>query len=152
MRILLSLIIFAFFSSTVFADEWESARIELEAQKKIKIAQSLPLDDDESEAFWDVYNDYQNDQSKLMKQSFDLMKRYTDEYESNSISDQEAENMLAEYFRIEHKEIQLKESYLPKFQVIIPSKKVFLFYQLDNKIDALVRCDIAKQLPLIKTD
>ena len=152
MRIVLILAISLLLTNIAFADELETSRIELQAQKKIKIAQSLPLTDDESDAFWDVYNDYQNDQSKLTKQSFDLIRKYSAEYESNSISNQDAENMLAEYFRIEHKEIQLKESYLPKFQTVLSTKKVFLFYQLDNKIDALIRCDIAKKLPLIKVN
>ena len=151
-RIISILLAFFISSSAAYSDELETSRIELQAQKKLKIAKNLPLTNDESEPFWTLYNDYQNDMSKITKQSFDLIRKYSDEYERNSISNQSAENMIAEFFRIEHREIQLKESYLPKFQAVLPTKKVFLFYQLDNKIDTLIRCDIAKKLPLIKTE
>ena len=60
--------------------------------------------------------------------------------------------MLAEFFRIEARKLQTKQSYLSTYQQILPAKKVFRFYQIDNKIDSLIRCDIAKKLPLIEPD
>jgi|TARA_B110000238_G_scaffold197547_2_gene240334 hypothetical protein len=68
------------------------------------------------------------------------------------ISEQSATNMLATYFRIEGQKLQLKQQYYTRFQAVIPAKKVFRFFQIDNKIDALIRCDIAKKLPLIEPD
>jgi hypothetical protein len=152
MRILSILAIFILFTTSSFSDELETSRIELQAQKKLKIAQNLPLTNSESETFWNVYNNYQNELSRVSKQSFDLIRKFNSKNENNTMSDQDAENMLATFFRIEQEELQIKQSYLPEFKKVLPTRKVVLFYQLDNKIDSLIRCDIAKKLPLIKTN
>jgi len=141
-----------FLCSHVYADELEDSRIELEAKKKIQISKLLKLTGDQSSAFWNVYADYERELSVITKDSFDLIRRFSEGYTNNSITEQSATNMLAEFFRIEAKNLRIKQSYLARYQEVLPTKKVLRFYQIDNKVDALIRCDIAKKLPLIEPD
>jgi hypothetical protein len=140
------------FISIAHADELETSRIELEAKKKIEISKRLELTAEQSEPFWDIYSDYERETGKITKDSFELIRKFSDGYKKKSISEQSATNMLATYFRIEGQKLQLKQQYYTRFQGAIPAKKVFRFFQIDNKIDALIRCDIAKKLPLIEPD
>lgn len=132
------------------ADELEKSRIELEANKKIYISKSLSLTDNQSTAFWKIFASYEQELGSATKDSFDLIRKFSEGYQRGSISEQDATNMLAEFFRIEARKLQIKQSYLPRYQEILPTKQVFRFYQIDNKVDTLIRCDIAKKLPLIE--
>ncbi len=145
-------ILSAYFMATLQADELESSRIELEAKKKVQISKSLELTSEQSGPFWDVYADYERDMGKLTKDSFDLIRKFTEKHQNDSITEQSASNMLSAFFRIEGQKMQMKQQYLSGFKEVLPTKKVFRFYQIDNKIDSLIRCDIAKKLPLIEPD
>ena len=153
MKTIVFVIVFNFiFVTLAVADPLEQSRIELEAQKKIHVSNSVKLSASESNQFWGVYSEYERDLGRATSAMFDLIRKFSEGYQNNSISDQNAANMLAEFFRIEAQKLQVKQSYLSRFQAILPNKKVLQFYQIDNKVDTLIRCDVAKRLPLIKTE
>ena len=135
------------FSPLIHADQLEESRIELEAKKKIYISKALSLTKDQSSGFWGVFGEYERELSQVNKDYFDLLRRFSDGYNNNSITDQQAANMMAEFFRIEARKLQVKQSYVSRFQSALPVKKVVRFYQIDNKVDSLIRCDIAKKCP-----
>jgi hypothetical protein len=51
---------------------------------------------------------------------------------------------------IEGERVTLMKSFLPKFRKVLPEKKVARYYQLENKIDAVVNYGLARQIPLVK--
>ena len=146
------IILVTIFSTTSFADQLEESRIELEAKKKVQISKSLELTSEQSNQFWDIYADYERELGQSTKNSFDLIRKFSNSYENETITEQDATNMLAAFFRIEARKLQTKQSYLSRYKEALPAKKVFRFYQIDNKIDSLIRCDIARKLPLIEPD
>ena len=139
-------------STYVNADQLEQSRIELEAKKKIYISKALNLTGDQDNDFWGIFGEYERELGQANKDYFDLLRRFSNGYNNNSITEQQAANMLAEFFRIESRKVQIKQSYVSKFQAALPNKKVVRFYQIDNKVDSLIRCDIAKKMPLIEPD
>ena len=42
------------------------------------------------------------------------------------------------------------KSYVPRFQKVLPAKKVARLYQVENKVRALVNYQVAQDIPLIK--
>lgn len=61
---------------------------------------------------------------------------------------QEESSKSMELVRDAAKSIKLKKSYLSKFDAVIPGKKVMTYYQLENKIGAVIRFDLAGEIPL----
>jgi hypothetical protein len=51
---------------------------------------------------------------------------------------------------IESDRLKLKKEYLPKFRKVLSEKKVARYYQLENKIEAIVNYEVAKVIPLVK--
>lgn len=151
MKSILALIIFIL-PNIIIADQLEQSRVELEAKKKIHISKELKLSADESDKFWAVYATYERDLAAQNKASFDLIRRYSQGYENNTITDKEANEMLQSFFNIEENKINIKKSYIPQYQTALPEKKVFQFYQIDNKVDTIIKCDVAKRLPMIKAN
>lgn len=139
------------FSITVSADPLEDSRIKLQAKKKMLISEHLQLSAEESGPFWKIYDEYAQEMGKTSKEGFDLIRKFNEGYKNETLSEQSASNMLAAFFRLEGRVLNIKQGYISRFKEILPTKKVFRFYQIDNKIDSHIRCDIAKKLPLIET-
>jgi len=51
---------------------------------------------------------------------------------------------------IETAEVALKKSYIPKLEKVLPEVKVARYYQIENKIRALVKYELAGKIPLAK--
>ena len=58
--------------------------------------------------------------------------------------------MLSEYLDIEEKRIALKKSYVEKFKKILPQKKMMQYYQLENKIEATLKFEMAINTPVLE--
>ena len=67
-----------------------------------------------------------------------------------TITDDEAGKMLNEYLSLEAQRIDLKKSYVEKFEQILPRKKMMRYYQLENKIEASLKFEIATNAPLVE--
>jgi hypothetical protein len=50
---------------------------------------------------------------------------------------------------IEKAEAAMKESYVPKLSKVLPAKKVARYMQIENKIRALVKYELAGEIPLV---
>ncbi len=55
---------------------------------------------------------------------------------------------LDEFLAIKDELNKLKKSYVSKFDDAIPTTKVARYYQLEQKIEALINFDLAKHIPL----
>ena len=73
---------------------------------------------------------------------------YAKEFNASSLTDEKAKQLMKDYLASEEDIIKLKKSYLTKFDSVIPGKKVMTYYQLENKIQAIVRFDLAGEIPL----
>ncbi|MCJ7545500.1 MAG: hypothetical protein MUP30_01550 [Deltaproteobacteria bacterium] len=140
------------FVSSVFAqsktDEAEIARANLQTQKKEIVAANMQLTDAESKAFWPVYNEYQNGlrqiNDKLAAVIGDFAKNYS------TMTDAKAGEILNGYLATEKERLALKEKFVPKFKKVLPMIKVARYYQIENKLETMVKYQIVKEIPLAK--
>ena len=51
---------------------------------------------------------------------------------------------------IETERLKLRQDYLPRFRKVLPDIKVGRYYQLENKIHAVVAYELAKAIPLVQ--
>jgi|MudIll2142460700_1097286.scaffolds.fasta_scaffold504667_1 hypothetical protein len=129
------------------ADNMQIIREKLQADKKLLVADNMNLTDKEAKAFWPVYDSYQKD---LIKLNDRVIKNISD-YEINvdKMTDDVAKKLIKEYLAIESDRLKLRQSYLPKFEKVLPYKKVMRYYQLENKVYAIVMYEAAKKIPLV---
>jgi len=130
------------------ADNMNILREKARADKKVVVASVLDLTEKEATVFWPVYNAYQSD----MVTHYDLLLKLIDAYGNayNAMSDETATKLLADYLALERAHVALLSSYVPRFEKVLPAKKVARLYQIENKMRALVNYELAKQIPLVK--
>jgi len=119
-------------------------------ERKDIIEQNMGLSSDQEQRFWSLYNEYRLSMNEVGKRKTKLITDYADRVNTGNLSDAEALRLLKEYHSIERAKLTRREEYIPKFQEVIPPKKVALFFQIENKIDAALNFELAKVIPLVK--
>ena len=109
----------------------------------------MELTESEAKAFWPVYDQYQKDLGAINQRIVKLIESYAGDYRANTMTDEKANKLIAEYVAIEKAEAGLKESYVPKLSKVLPPKKVARYFQVENKIRALVKYELAGEIPLV---
>ena len=128
-------------------DQLQQLRAEIQADRQAVVAANLGLTDAEGAAFWPVYREYRGELSKVGDRMQKLIQDYAKIYDTATA--EQAKPMVDEMLAIQQAELKVKESYLPKFRKVIPETKVARFLQIENKIDALIRLELAADIPLI---
>ena len=57
---------------------------------------------------------------------------------------------MEDYLAAEAERVQVRRTYLPEFLKILPGRTVARFYQIDNKMDAVLRYDLAAGIPVVE--
>ena len=127
-------------------DDRELAREAIHANKKLVVSANMNLDDSEKEGFWKVYEEYQKDLGTINERTIALVEEFAVNYEK--LSDAKATEQLHTYLKIEADALKLKKDYLRKFKKVLPAQKVMRFYQIENKIDAIVDYELVDKIPL----
>ena len=135
--------------SAATSQNMEILRQKVKADKKLVVASNLTLTEAEGKAFWPVYDAYQTELTTINERTLKLIKSYASAYNAGPITGATAKPLLTEMLAIDDAEIKLKQSYLPKFEAAIPVEKVARYLQIENKIRAVVRYELADAIPLV---
>lgn len=122
------------------------------ADKKLLVATNMDMTEQEAAAFWPVYEAYQKELAGLNGRIKETIERYAEAYNQGggSVPNDTASTLLDETLAIEAAELDLKKSYRPKFQKVLPGAKVARYYQIESKIRAAVRAELAAGIPLVQ--
>jgi hypothetical protein len=132
------------------SDNMQILNEKIKADKKLLVAQNMQLTEAEAGKFWPIYELYQDELFVLRMRSLKLIETYAENYES--MTDELAKKLLDEYLAIEGLRQKVREAYLPKFRKALAEIKVARYYQIENKISALVNYELAMQIPLLRTN
>ncbi len=130
------------------ADQMDLLREKARADKRLLVSDALALTEGEATAFWPIYNAYQSDMVAHYDKMLAMIDRFAKSYES--MTDATATTLLNEYLVLEANHVAILRSYVPRFETVLPAKKVARLYQVENKLRALVNFELAKQIPLVK--
>jgi len=129
------------------ADNMALVREKLRADKKLLVAEQMQLTEAEAAKFWPVYDTFQADLAKLADRAVTLVTYYANNYKS--MSDTAATRMLNDYLALERDRAALLGSYQSKFSAVLSPIKVARYYQIENKIRAVLSYELAKSIPMM---
>lgn len=120
----------------------------IQANRKALIAVNLGLSDEESGVFWPIYDRYERELAEIRRR----LAAVIDEYAQNfaQLTDAQAHDLVQRYLAVESDRSALRQSYLQEFSGVLPGKKVMRFYQMENKMDAVIRYQIAATIPVVE--
>ena len=121
-------------------------RAHIQTARQAVIAEAMPLTENEGLAFWPAYRNYRLDMARLG----DRLVKVINEFVASSAkpNDEQANRLLDEYLDIKAKEVAVHQKHVKIFRKLLPPVKVARFFQLENKLDAVVNYELAQSIPL----
>lgn len=129
-------------------DDIAILRQDVQADKTEIITRNMDFTEEQSKAFWPLYREYALEQQKIGDQRVSLIKDYAANY--NNITDPQADSYIERAVKFDEANASLRKKYIPRFKKAIGAKQTAKFLQVENRLDLLVRVQLAALLPLIK--
>ncbi|HET6962460.1 MAG TPA: hypothetical protein VFJ27_08185 [Terriglobia bacterium] len=144
-------------TAPVFAQDQSSAdanmqilRDKVKADKKLLVAANMELTDAEAKGFWPVYESYQKDLQSLNERLKKAILSYADGYNNKTLTDEKAKQLASEAIAIDEQEIQMRKACSAKLASILPGKKAARYLQIESKVRAALRYELAGGIPLVE--
>lgn len=119
----------------------------LQVNKTALVAVNMNLDEKEAAAFWPLYERYQADLLVISDRFVEIIERYTANF--TTMTDDEANQLLGDFLDVEVERAEVRKKYRKPFSEILPGRKVVRFYQIENKIQAVLRYELAQGIPVV---
>ena len=124
-------------------------REKIKADKKLVVAANMELTDAEAKGFWPVYEAYQKDLQSLNERMKKAILSYADGYNNRTLTDEQAKQLANEALAIDEQEIKMRRACAAKLSGVLPGKKAARYMQIESKIRAALRYELAGSIPLV---
>jgi hypothetical protein len=138
------------FAGPAADNDFQILRDTIRANKKGLVAASLTLTDAESTAFWPLYDRYEAELKGVNDRLVKIIEDYTKGY--RSLTDEQARKLAEDYLAVEEDRAKVRRTYFADFVKVLPGKKAARFYQIENKINAVIRYDLAARIPVVEQE
>ena len=122
----------------------------VKADKKLLVAANMELTEQEAAAFWPVYESYQKEITAINGRIESAIRSYAEAYNQGAVPDETAKKLLDDVLDIDADEVDLRKSYVSKFEKVLPAAKVARYYQIERKIRSAVQAELAEAIPLVQ--
>jgi len=119
----------------------------IRANRKALVAVNLALSPEEAAKFWPLYERYQNEVNAIGDRVLAIITDYSASF--RDLPNDKALELMEKYLAAEAERIQVRRTYLAEFAKILPGRTVARLYQIENKMDAVLRYDLASTIPVV---
>jgi hypothetical protein len=149
---ILAILVAAFTPAIVLAQTVDDAiqltRSAIQTERQAVVAANLGLNESESAVFWPMYRDYRNAVNQAADAKVDILRRLFSDYET--LTDDEAMSLLDDHLAFEKEMLKIRTSYAKKMSKVLPGRTVARFFQIENKMDAIIDYEMAGEIPLVR--
>lgn len=117
-------------------------------EKRRLVADYLQLAPAEAAGFWPLYERLQVEWRALQREREEHIRNFGRDFAG--MTDALALEYTQERLRHEERRLRLLRQYLPRFQAVLPARKLARYYQIEDKIHAAIGAETAVEIPLIQ--
>jgi hypothetical protein len=114
--------------------------------KRAVYAQGMQLTDEESRAFWPVYDAYEAKLKKIDDRFIQLVNDYAAKY--STMTDADAQQMLATKMKLDRERMDLEQAYTRQIARAVPAIKALRYAQIESRIDNELQRKAMQLIPL----
>ena len=126
----------------------ELTRAAIQVRRQAIVTAVMDLEAREADTFWPLYREYRLAMALVNDRYVKLLVGYLGSYEK--LTDEAASRMLDEALSIDRARTDVKKKFVARFGKQLPAKKVARFFQVDNKLDAVINAELAQLVPLAR--
>lgn len=140
----------AYAQGTAADTDMQVLRDKIRTDKKALVAANMQLSDAEARVFWPVYDQYQVELGVINERLARGIANYADAYNAGPLQDSIARRFLDEAITIDEMEVRLRRGYAARLTRLIPAAKAARYMQIEAKIRAAIRYELAENIPLVE--
>lgn len=133
-------------SAQTVKETLDVTRQAVETQRRVLVSGALPLTDSEAKDFWPLFDAYEKQRRPIDERANRLIADFV--ANAASLSDSQAKAMLGDALEVDDARLKLRRDFLGRMAKAIPPRKLVRFFQIENKLDSVVRADLSRQIPL----
>lgn len=115
-------------------------------QGKASLEKLMNFTPDEARKFWPLYDQYEAEMEKIDARHLQELQNFG----YANLTEKDAGSKLDEVIAIQQARLDTEKLFIPKFREVLSRVKVTRFFQIDSKLRAMLQCDIAQMVPLVK--
>jgi len=120
----------------------------IQADKKAIVARSMDLTPEESAKFWPLYETFQRElavpQNTITRALLDYIAA------GDTLTDANARRIVEQMLAAQKDEARLRDRHFRQLLKVLPARKAARYMQIENKIQAVVRYEGARSVPLVR--
>jgi hypothetical protein len=128
----------------------ERMKEDVVATSKEIVSDNLTLTDSEDKIFWPLYDEYMSARNPIVDKRLKIAAEFMQNYAS--LDDKSADEIMSRSLQSEQELLEIKREYLQKMSAVLPAKLVGKYYQIENRISALLDLIRMSAIPLIKNE
>ena len=97
-----------------------------------------------------MYDAYQKDLQEINERLTAVILAYADAYNKGAVDDATAKKLIEDASAVDDAEATLRRTTLPKILAVLPAAKAARYVQIENKIRAVIRYELAAGIPLVQ--
>ena len=148
LSLLAALLVAAPAAAQTATDEKELTKSMITTERQAIIAANLNLTEDQAKVFWPLFREYGTEIDAITDRKIHLIEDYARKYVG--LTDEEAASLMTDYFEVQKDELKIKQKWFAKMKKELPIKTVTRFFQIEYKLDAIVRAEATRVLPLVQ--
>ena len=115
-------------------------------QKRLVVMENMDFTEQEAEAFWPIYDKHQEELFQVNQRGAKLILAYASVYQT--LTDEQAVKIIDEYYNVQDERLVVMKKMAVDMGKVLPGKKAFRYIQVENKLNAIARYELAKGIPL----
>jgi Spy/CpxP family protein refolding chaperone len=119
----------------------------IQSDKKGIVAKSMNLTPEEAKKFWPLYETFQRELEVPQRASTRAQLDYI--AADHSLTDANAKRIAEQVLAASLEEARLQQKHFKQLLKVLPATKAARYMQIENKIQAVVRFESAKAIPLV---
>jgi hypothetical protein len=127
-------------------DVIEVMRAQIATNRQALVAENMNLTEAEAEAFWPLYREYQNERAGLADRRVAMLTEFRDNFDS--LSEERAKEIINDAIKLDDDVLKLRKRHLRKFREALGEKKTMRYFQIENKLEAIIDFELAQVVPL----
>lgn len=146
-----------FIASFTFAqiDSFDSSYIErlkkdVDVTSKEIVGENLKLTGEEAKIFWPLYDEYMSARNPIIDHRIEIVAEYMKNY--SSMDDKTAKDLINKSLKSYRDLLDVKEKYINKMYEHLPAPLVGKYFQIDNRLSALLDLIRMSSIPLIQNE
>ena len=117
-------------------------------QKRLVVMENMEFTEEEAAAFWPVYDKHQEELFQVNQRGAKLILAYASVFQT--LTDEQAVKLVDEYYDIQDDRLTVMKKMAVDVGKVLPGKKAFRYLQVESKLSAIGRYELAKEIPLAR--